>query len=69
MRKLVQHKGGLDDKHEFNTEDAITSVQYSRDGQHLAIGDESGRLVLFDSDQSTGELWYSCEVNNIFYLG
>ena len=54
MRKLVQHKNGLDETHQFNTEDAITSVKYSRDGQHLVIGDESGRLVLFYCDQSTG---------------
>lgn len=65
----MQHKGGLDESHEFNTEDAITSLRYSRDGQHLAIGDESGRLVVFETEQSSGELWYAGEVSDASNLG
>jgi hypothetical protein len=56
MRKLVQHKGGLDDMHEYNFEDKIKACQYSLDGSHLAIGDESGRIIIFDSDSTSGEL-------------
>jgi hypothetical protein len=56
MRRLVQHKGGLDEMHEYNFEDRITSCRYSLDGSHLAIGDESGRVVVFDADAASGEL-------------
>lgn len=52
MRKLVSYKGGLDDGHDYNMDDTITGCRYSRDGQHLAVSDDSGRIVVFDSHQS-----------------
>jgi hypothetical protein len=64
MKRLFQHKGGLDEMHEYNFDDQITSCQYSIDGSHLAIGDDSGRVVIFDSDKISGELSYLCEVHH-----
>lgn len=46
----MQFKGGLDSMREYNFEDTVTCCRYNRDGQLLAVGDDSGRVVLFDAD-------------------
>lgn len=61
MRRMIQVKGGLDEGHEFHVDNQISSCKYSQDGCNLAIGDESGRIVIFDVANS-GELYYSSEV-------
>ena len=37
---------------EVTEEDIISAISFDRDGQHLAIGDNAGRVILFQRDQS-----------------
>ena len=45
----------------FNIDDYISSCKYSLDGNYMAIGDDAGRIVIFDVNH-TGTLDYAWEV-------
>lgn len=50
MRRIIEYWGGLDEAHEYNLDDTISSCKYSAEGANLAIGDDSGRVIIFDVD-------------------
>lgn len=61
MKRLLQIKGGLDERHKFNIDDQISSCKYSLDGIFLAAANDSGLIIIFDVDEF-GKLHYSFEV-------
>lgn len=45
--KLTQVLGG-EGAGKTEDEDTITSMAFDEDGQHLAVGDKAGRIVIFE---------------------
>lgn len=44
---------------DINEEDVISAISFDQTGDHLAIGDNAGRVILFKRDESKGSVSYS----------
>ena len=56
--KYLQHFGDKESESIVNEEDIISSLQFDKTGDFVALGDKAGRLIIFQFDNESNEYNY-----------